>query len=114
MARDSTSKGLVPAAATRFPDEHYHRWPRRMTTEDLAGGKYIRPLSAKEELALFLEFRGHCLADNGRFAEARAAYEDAHAAASNWSDHANHLSSLELHEAMVEPAADPRPVHGEG
>lgn len=82
------------------PDEHYHEW-RRMTQVDINSGRYLRPLTRADELALFLETRGHCLVDNRRFEEARQAYAQAFRAAPQWSEFENHVYSLELHEAMA-------------
>jgi len=82
----------------RFPDEHFYAWPRRMTADDLASGRYLRPLTRAEELALFLETRGHCLADNGRFAEAAEAYGRAHQLAPQWSQYQSHAYALALLE----------------
>ena len=39
--------------------------------------RYLLSLGAAEELAVFVESRGHCLLDNGRIREARMAYEHA-------------------------------------
>ena len=88
------------------PDEHYHKW-RRMTRVDIESGRYLRPLTPDEELALFLETRGHCLVDNRRFGEAREAYAQAFRAAPQWSEFENHVYSLELHEAMAAPSGQP-------
>lgn len=40
-------------------------------------GGYLQSLSPLEELAVYVESRGHCLLDNGRVAEALDAYEQA-------------------------------------
>jgi len=84
----------------RFPDEHYHAWPKAMTADDLASGRYLRPLARAEELALFLETRGHCLADNGRFDEAREAYAQAARVAPMWSACEAHMRDVTLLEAQ--------------
>jgi len=94
----------------RFADEHYHTWPQRMTADDVASGRYLRPLTAAEELALFLETRGHCLADNGRFEEARTAYDEAYRIAPRWSLHATNLYGLSL----IMSAARSAPGRGGG
>jgi hypothetical protein len=85
-----------------FDDAHYRKWPRPMTAMDLASGHYLRPLTRAEELALFLETRGHCLVDNRRFDEARRAYAAAFRVAPQWSEFDNHILSLEQREAMAQ------------
>lgn len=84
-----------------FDDAHYHNWPRPMTAMDVASGRYLRPLTRPEELALFLETRDHCLVDNRCFDEARRAYAAAFRAAPQWSEFDNHVYSLDLHEAKA-------------
>jgi hypothetical protein len=92
-------EGSCPGGGNMFPDSHYHKWPASLTDRDLASGRYLRPLTRTEEFALFLETRGHCLADNGRFGEARDAYEAAFRFAPNWSQRDCHLHALALLEA---------------
>jgi len=92
-------EGSGPGGGEMFSDEHFQSWPRQLTAADMVTGKYLRPLTHAEELAAFLEIRGHCLTDNHRFVEAREAYESAHAIAPHWSDFKNHLHSLDLHQA---------------
>lgn len=79
---------------SRCDDDYYKRPPRPLTARDIETGRYLRPLTPSEELALFLETRGHCLMDNGRFAEARVAYEQAYALAPNWSPLDSHSWAL--------------------
>jgi hypothetical protein len=98
-------EGSCPGGGNTFDDDHYHNWPRRLSDQELASGRYLRPLSAAESLSLFLETRGHCLVDNGRFAEAREAYEVAFQLAPQWSlrnDHLACLQSFELRKLGVE------------
>jgi hypothetical protein len=89
-------EGSNEAGAAMLPDEHYHAWPRPLTPDDLASGRYLRPLTRSEEFALFLETRGHCLADNGRFPEAAKAYAQARDVAPGWSQYKDHMQSLAL------------------
>jgi hypothetical protein len=70
---EATSRGL-----STYDDDHYRRWPAPLTEVDLSGDWYLRSLTFAEELAEFLITRGHCLLDNGRFAEAQEAYATAH------------------------------------
>jgi hypothetical protein len=67
-----------------------------MTDDDIASGRYLRPLTPNEEFALFLETRGHCLMDNGRFDEAAGAYANAYRLAPEWSQYDAHMRSLGL------------------
>ncbi|MDY7010444.1 MAG: transglutaminase family protein [Planctomycetota bacterium] len=60
-----------------YDDEHYRKWPRKMTKEEAASGFYLRPLTGAEMLAVFLTTRGHCLLDTGQFEQAKQAYASA-------------------------------------
>jgi hypothetical protein len=71
-------EGSGPGGGEVLPDNHYHAWPRTLAPEQLASGRYLRPLSRAEEFGHFLATRGHCLVDNRRVAEARQAYLDAY------------------------------------
>ena len=91
-------EGSCPGGGDTYPDSYYHQWPRPLSRTDLASGRYLRPLTRSEEFALFLETRGHCLADNHRFAEAREMYEAAHRVSGGWSQLHGHLESLQILE----------------
>jgi hypothetical protein len=69
---ECASRGMLS-----FPDEYYTTWPTALTDEQVRRGRYLLSLGAAEELAVFVESRGHCLLDNGRIREARMAYEHA-------------------------------------
>jgi hypothetical protein len=69
---ECASRGMLS-----FPDEYYKTWPTPLTDEQVRKGRYLISLGAAEELAVFVESRGHCLLDNGRPREARMAYEHA-------------------------------------
>ena len=58
-------------------DEYYKKWPDRMTYLDIKKGCFLKSLTAKEELSLFIGSRGISLRDNGRFYEAQVAYANA-------------------------------------
>lgn len=66
---EATSRGIVCR-----DDTYYANWPEPLTDEEHASGAYLRSLTPAEELAVFLNARGHCLEDNGRWAEAQLAY----------------------------------------
>jgi hypothetical protein len=69
---ECASRGMLS-----FPDAYYKTWPTPLTDEQVRKGRYLLSLGAAEELAVFVESRGHCLLDNGRTREARMAYEHA-------------------------------------
>jgi hypothetical protein len=56
------------------PDSYYVQWPRLWTEVDFSHGRYLRSLSAKEELAGFLIQRGECFWDIHQPGEAMKAY----------------------------------------
>lgn len=58
-------------------DAHYREWPRHLGAEELEQGNYLRSLSPREELSVFLTTRGDCLRANGLGAEALRTYEQA-------------------------------------
>jgi hypothetical protein len=89
-------EGSCAGGGELLPAEHYHSWPRLLTHNELESGRYLRPLSRAEEFALFLETRGHCLTDNGRFDEAGEAYEWARHFAPHWSQYDAHMHILRL------------------
>jgi tetratricopeptide (TPR) repeat protein len=60
-----------------LPDSFYRGWPKPISDEEVASGHYLKSLSPEEELGVFLAARGHCLRDNGMFAEALEAYREA-------------------------------------
>lgn len=70
---EATNRGM-----NTYEDDLYKTWPQKLTSDEVASGRFLRSLTPPEELALFLASRGHCLLDNGRFEEARAAYGAAH------------------------------------
>jgi hypothetical protein len=94
-------EGSCPGGGETYPNEHYDRWPAPLTRDELASDRYLRPLTAAESLALFLETRGHCLVDNRRFEEAREAYAQAFKVAPHWSQYEGHVYSLQLHQARA-------------
>jgi hypothetical protein len=57
-----------------YPDCHYIQWPRLWTEADFSHGRYLRSMSAGEELAAFLIQRGECFWDLGQPGEALKAY----------------------------------------
>lgn len=57
-----------------YPDEYYKNWPDKITEEEIRANGLLKSLTPTEELALFLETRGHCLFDTGQTAEAQVMY----------------------------------------
>lgn len=92
-------EGSCPGGGKMYPDDYYHYWPGALTREEQVSGRYLRPLSDAECIALFLETRGHCLVDNRRYEEAREAYAAAKEFAPTWSQYTDHLRAMELHRA---------------
>lgn len=70
---EATNRGM-----STYEDDHYRTWPQKLTSSEVASGRFLRSLAPPEELAMFLASRGHCLLDNGRLEGARAAYGAAH------------------------------------
>jgi hypothetical protein len=103
-------EGSCGGGGSTFPDEYFHTWPRRLTPYELASGRYLRPLTPPEELALFFETRGHCLVDNRRFDEARHAYEHALRLAPGWSQADYHLHMIDVQRAGIGPRGTPPPT----
>lgn len=62
-------------------DDFYKRWPYPMTEQEVRSGCYLKSLTPAEELAIFLQTRGHCLRVAGFSGEARGAYLRAEALA---------------------------------
>ena len=59
-------------------DEHYQTWPQPLSAAEIKNNVYLRSLTPREELAVFMAARGHCLQDTGRSAESYVAYAHAH------------------------------------
>jgi regulator of sirC expression with transglutaminase-like and TPR domain len=76
---DATGKGL-----DRYDDEHYKHWPFPITEQEIKEQDYLKSLSTREELSVFLSIRGSCLTDAGRLAEASASFDAAYRCAPNW------------------------------
>lgn len=66
---DATSKGL-----DKYDDEFYKRWPFPLSEAVIQEEDYLKSLSAKEELSVFLAIRGACQTDNGQLGDALASF----------------------------------------
>ncbi len=56
-----------------YPDSHYIQWPELWEQSDFEHGRYLRSLSAKEELADFLVQRAECWRELGNWMECEKA-----------------------------------------
>jgi len=83
------------------PDSYYRNWPAPISDAELKLGWYLKPLTAAEELAVFLQNRACCLMTNKRYAEAREVYTHSYRLAPQ-----NPLGRLQIASA----AAEGRPV----
>ena len=98
---ECASRGMLS-----FPDEYYKTWPTPLTDEQVTKGRYLISLGAAEELAVFMESRGHCLLDNGRPREARMAYEHACRLDPLSPGHWSWLDDARVREASLVPHGD--------
>jgi hypothetical protein len=76
---DATGKGL-----DRYDDEHYKKWLFPITEQEVKEQDYLKSLSSREELSVFLAIRGSCLTEARRLAEATASFDAAYRYAPNW------------------------------
>ncbi len=60
-----------------FDDDYYTQWPLPLTPEEIESGQFLRALTPREELAVFLAAQGHCCEDTQNWAEAHVAYAQA-------------------------------------
>ncbi len=66
---EATARGLVCG-----PDEHYLNWPYPPTDPAWDEKTYLKSLSPREELAMFLAGRGFVLMEHGKYVQALEAY----------------------------------------
>lgn len=90
-------------------DDYYRTWPATISEEAVASGEYLKSLTPSEELAVFLEARGHCLHDNGRVAEACEAYAAACRLMPQSLDAKGFLEEAERELARLRARLPPRP-----
>ncbi len=76
---DATGKGL-----DRYDDDYYKKWPFPITEQEIQDEGYLKSLSTREELSVFLFSRGACLAENGWLGQATQSYQIACLLAPNW------------------------------
>jgi len=76
---DATGKGL-----DKMDDEFYKKWPFPLSEADIRSEDYLKSLSAKEELSVFLAIRGECQTDNGQLGDALASFSFAYKLVPTW------------------------------
>jgi hypothetical protein len=76
---DATGKGLDMEI-----DEFYKKWPFPLSEADIQAEDYLKSLSAKEELSVFLSIRGQCQTDNGQLGDALASFSLAYKLVPSW------------------------------
>jgi len=76
---DATSKGV-----SHYSDEEYKQWPFPLSETDIKDEDYLKSLSAKEELSVFLSIRGECQTDNEQLGDALASFSLAYKLVPTW------------------------------
>src|SRR5439155_19523494 len=82
-----------------YDDDHYKKWPSPITEQEIKDQCYLKSLSTREELSVFLSIRGACLTEAGRLPEATATFEAAYRFAPNWE--ANQRMLAEARERLA-------------
>ncbi len=70
-------EGATNGGVDYFPDDHYRRWPKRISDEAVESGEFLKSLTPSEELSVFLFNRGICCHKNGQLPQARVAFAEA-------------------------------------
>jgi hypothetical protein len=94
---EATAQGLC-----RHDDDYYLHWPFEVSPAEEAAERYLKSLTASEELAVFLSIRGMCLREQGRLSEAVLSFAAAAQLAPGCRSYRQMLGSLEaaLHWPM--------------
>lgn len=58
--------GATTLGFTPRDDDHFRKWPKAISEEEVCQGLFLRNLTPREELATFLRERGQCWLDNLR------------------------------------------------
>ena len=93
---EATGKGME-----RYDDAHYRQWPFPITEQEIKEQDYLKSLSPREELSVFLSIRGACLTEAGRWAEATESFEAAHRYAPNWKGNQVLLAESRQRQTML-------------
>jgi hypothetical protein len=95
---DATGKGL-----NKYDDEYYKQWPFPLTKTDIQEEDYLKSLSPREELSVFLSIRGACQTDNGHLGDALASFNLAYRYAPTWKG--NQVLLAEARHRLARPVA---------
>ena len=76
---DATSKGV-----DHYDDSFYRQWPFPINDEEIKEEGYLKSLSAREELSVFMAIRGLCQTDNGLLADAAESFKVAYQLQPEW------------------------------
>lgn len=102
---DATSKGL-----DRYEDEEYKKWPFPISEQEIEEEGYLKSLSPREELSVFLAIRAACLNENGFYGDAAGAFQAAYQYAPNWKANQDMLARLERRQRPVVMPTQPQAV----
>ena len=94
---DATGKGL-----DKEDDEFYKKWPFPLSEADIQAEDYLKSLSAKEELAVFLSIRGQCQTDNDQLGDALASFSLAYKLVPTWKG--NQVMYAQARQRLARPA----------
>ena len=76
---DATGKGV-----NHYEDDVYRQWPFPVTDEEIKEEGYLKSLSGRDELSVFMSIRGLCQLDNGRLADAAESFKAAYRLEPAW------------------------------
>lgn len=76
---DATAKGI-----NKYDDEYYKKFPFPITEQEIKEEGYLKSLSPREELSVFLSIRGLCLTEAGRLTEAANSFNIAYKLVPYW------------------------------
>ncbi len=77
---DSRERFNIEAAGqgvNRFTDDYYRHWPVEVSEAEVQAERFLKPLNAAEEVAVFLSIRGMCWLEAGRKANAAESFRAA-------------------------------------
>jgi transglutaminase superfamily protein len=94
----------------RNSDDHYRRWPKPVDEESIRLGGFLRSMTPRQELSVFLNLRGAVFLENLQLSEAVKAFYFACQADPSEHFHSNHwkIASLIQRAQCERPNADPR------
>jgi hypothetical protein len=77
-----------------YSDEYYRKWPFPTGELEIKANRYLKSMTAEEELAAFLTIRGLVLKSAGQLPEARQAFERAQAIVPESLEYSYYLASM--------------------